>query len=274
MKKDGFGDTIRKLVRNNQLGIEERIDRVFHLLDERHDIYEGKEEGDEIVAYSELIEMIRKETKNHEYDLPYLQLITLLAEQYVKLRDYRKLKKIALYTLELLREDSVSYDCLEYTVPRIADAVEYSVYNHFLFEILVYFIRAAYKAGKLDEDLKHEVKQVLKLNILLQDNRLPYGLPDKELVEALTKLFTPEELMDIIMNPQLNTLKVDPVEYTWEWEHIFYTVEDQLERLLAEVPQGMGFCYNYWNAKEHLLKDKYNIIWRSPAVMNPGVMFD
>ena len=148
------------------------------------------------------------------------------------------------------------------------------LYRHFLFEILLLFIHQAYQEGQLDEKLKNEVKQVLKLNILLQDNDFPYAVFDKNFTEAVTNLFTPKELMDIILHPSLNTLKPDPVEYTWEWEHIFYDVEDKLDALLADVPRGMGFCYHYWSAKQDLLKNEYNINWHSPAVMNPGVMFD
>lgn len=274
MDRKGFGKAVRKVILNNRLEVEERIDKVFQMLDERHDIYKSDDGSDEITAYSGLIEMIKEVNKIHEFDLQYLQLITLLAEKYVQLKDYRKLKNIALDTLDLLREESTPFESLEYTIPRIADSVEYSVYNHFLFEILLYFLREAYKSGKLDEELKFEAKKVLKLNILLHDNDFPYKIFDKEFIEALTNLFTPKELMDIILHPSLNSLKVDPVEYTWEWEHIFYKVEDQLDSILADVPRGMGFCYHYWSAKEELLKNEYNIIWHSPAVMNHGVMFD
>ena len=274
MKIDGFRESIRQITRNSQIGIEDRINRVFHILDDQKDTSGKKGEDKEIIAYSELIEMIKEVNNNHEFDLQYLQINTLLAEQFVKLKEYRNLKKIALDTLKLLREESTPYECLEYTIPRIAEALEYSIYNHFLFEILLLFIKEAIKNGKIDEELKYETKQVLKLNLLLKDNKIPIGRFDKDFVEALIKLFTREELMDIILHPSLNNLKVDPVEYTWEWEQIFYRVEDELDLILAEVPRGMGFCYHYWYAKEELLKTKYNIIWNSPPMMNPGVMFD
>lgn len=274
MKQDSFKDAVRKIVRDKQTEVEEKIERVFELLNQQPDSPESKEEDKEITAYFELIEMIKKEDKNHEYDLPYLQLITLLAEKYVKLKEYRELKKIALDTFELLERKDTPFECLEETIPRIADAIEYSVYNHFLFEILVLFIQQAYKEDKLNEELKPEVKKVLKLNLLLQDNDFPYEIFDKNFTEAITNLFTPKELMDIILHPSLNSLKVDPVEYTWEWEHIFYEVEDKLKELLSDVPRGMGYCFHYWSAKQDLLKNEYNIVWRSPSVMNPRVMFD
>lgn len=272
--KEGFSDRVREITRNNQISLGERIDQVFHILDDGHDIKKKGEDDCEIIAYSELIKMIKEANLNHEFDLEYLQLITLLAENYVKRNEYRQLKKVALDTLELLSEEATPFDCLEDTIPRIASALEYSVYNHFLYEILLWFIKEAFKNGKLDENLKYEVKQVLKLNLLIKDNFLPSGLLDKKTAEAFAKLFSREELMDIILNPSLNTLKVDPVEYTWEWENIYYDLEDELDTILAGVPRGMGFCYHYWQAKEDLLRKKYNIEWKSPSAMNPRVMFD
>ena len=274
MKEDGFREAIRKIIRNNDIDVEERINRVVEMLDDQHDIYKSDEGLNEVVAYSELIEMIKKENKNHEFDLHYLQLITLLAEKYVQLKDYRELKKVALDTLELLRKKTTPYDCLEYTIPRIIEALEYTVYNHYLFEILLWFIRESFKNDRLDEELKYEIKKTLKLSLLLNDNETLYGVFDKELIDAITNLFSADELMGIILRPSLNTLKVDPVEYTWEWENIYYDVEDDLDTLLAGVPRGMGFCFHYWSVKEELLREKYNLKWNSPAVMNPGVMFD
>ncbi len=35
----------------------------------------------------------------------------------------------------------------------------------------------------------------------------------------------------------------------------------------------MGLCFMYWSAMEKILA-KYGINWKSPTVMNPGVLFD
>lgn len=274
MKTKGYIDAVREITGDNRADIEDRIERVFQTLGDQSEILKNDGEVKEIIAYSELIEMIKTENQNHEFDLYYLQLLTLLAEKYVELKEYRQLKQVALYTLELLREESTPFEYLEETIPRIASAVEYSVYNHYRFEILLLFIRVAFKNDKLDEELHYEMQQVLKLNLLLQDNEIIARMLDKKLIEAISKLFTSEQLMNIIVNPSLNSLKVDPVEYTWEWENIYYDLEDELDELLADVPRGMGFCFHYWSVKEDLLKTKYNIQWKSPSMMNPRVMFD
>lgn len=68
-------------------------------------------------------------------------------------------------------------------------------------------------------------------------------------------------------------LKFDPVERTQEWEDCIYDVEKECERRLAGERKGMGFCYSYWSTKKAVLA-KHGILWNSPSVMNPRVMFD
>ena len=69
-------------------------------------------------------------------------------------------------------------------------------------------------------------------------------------------------------------LKHDPIEDTPEFKAVINDVEAELEEMLKDFPKGMGFCHHYWHCKRELLEEKYGIIWRSPAAMNPGVMFD
>ena len=68
-------------------------------------------------------------------------------------------------------------------------------------------------------------------------------------------------------------LKVDPVQATSEWENVIYDIEKELEEQLKDEPRGMGFCFGYWSAKRAALARR-GIEWRSPSMMNPGVMFD
>ncbi|MCH5162263.1 MAG: hypothetical protein J1G38_02095 [Clostridiales bacterium] len=66
----------------------------------------------------------------------------------------------------------------------------------------------------------------------------------------------------------------DPVEDTLEYKQI----EDELEKLLDEQlgkrSHYLGFCHAYWHTKKRILKEKYNIDWRSPAELNPHIRFD
>lgn len=68
-------------------------------------------------------------------------------------------------------------------------------------------------------------------------------------------------------------LKFDPVERTPLWEELYETVEQQTDAEIVGFPRGMGFCHIYWSTKTAVLA-QHGIAWRSPACMNPGVLFD
>lgn len=68
-------------------------------------------------------------------------------------------------------------------------------------------------------------------------------------------------------------LKHDPVEWTARYEEVIDEVESIVEQRLADHPRGMGFCHAYWHEKAAVLAN-YGVEWRSPARMNPGVLFD
>lgn len=73
---------------------------------------------------------------------------------------------------------------------------------------------------------------------------------------------------------QRGNLKYDPIEWSAEYERIIDDVEKKVGELLSDEPRGMGFCFSYWNTKANVLSEYYGIEWRSPAIMNPGVIFD
>lgn len=68
-------------------------------------------------------------------------------------------------------------------------------------------------------------------------------------------------------------LKYDPIEDTPE----FQAIKEELEKKIIEKigkNRGMGYCHLYWSTKREILWKDYGIVWRSPAIMNPGVIFD
>lgn len=73
---------------------------------------------------------------------------------------------------------------------------------------------------------------------------------------------------------QTGHLKSDPVEWTSEYESVIDEVLKKVSARLKGHPRGMGFCHALWCAKAAVLREDYGIEWRSPAVMNPGTMFD
>lgn len=73
-----------------------------------------------------------------------------------------------------------------------------------------------------------------------------------------------------------NQVKYDLVEDSEEYKKI----EEELEKkinILTKVndnQKGLGYCHIYWEYKKMILKRDYNIDWKSPAELNPDIIFD
>ena len=274
MKRPGLKEYIIKITCNGSDSIDERIDQVFYIRQENTPMDEKEALRQDVVYFLPLIEMIQKEDDKHEHDRSLLQLLAMLAETYVKLEDYRPLGEVAHDVIEVLRDGQTSSEELQETVPRIVDAIRHSVYRHYLYEILLLYIKnVLYSDPEADVSTKL-LTLYLKLHILLDDHSWTDRLITKDFKLGFLRRFSSSELLNIILHPQIDYLAVDPVEYTWEWEKIYYDIEDELDRRLAKVPRRMGFCFRYWDEKRNLLKEKYNIDWHAPNQMNPHVMFD
>lgn len=68
-------------------------------------------------------------------------------------------------------------------------------------------------------------------------------------------------------------LKFDPIERSERMEKVIEDVERKCAEANAGIPRALGYCFAYWSAKRNILKE-YGIDWRSPAEMNPYVIFD
>lgn len=239
------------------------------------DVKDDKERlRNDVDYYDCMIRMIENEDTERVEDLARLQLYALLAETYTELEDYRPIYKLAQEVLEMIRHEDVAWEAMAETLPRIIDAVAETVYHHAEYEQLLIYILMAFKTGNLTDEFKGRVRKWMKLHLLLEESYwLDFRLT-KELERAMADMFTQTELFKIMLDPKIGHLRTDPVEYTREWEKIYYDVEDELDRRLANVPRQMGFCFQYWAMKRELLMEKYGIDWRSPSQMNPRVMFD
>lgn len=71
-------------------------------------------------------------------------------------------------------------------------------------------------------------------------------------------------------------MKTDPIEKDPKYVSIFNSIDDEVEVDLKNHPlkDQMGFCHIFWDRKQELLKTKYGIKWRTPAEMNPDILFD
>ena len=125
---------------------------------------------------------------------------------------------------------------------------------------------ASYMEETLTPRLCLEISEYIKiLNPKDEDNTLTMG--------QLQDFINTDLPMEEYCRKYERCLKFDPVERTEKWEKVIYDVEKECAEILKEEPKGMGFCFSYWSTKASVLR-KRGIEWRSPASMNPGVMFD
>ena len=270
MKTKEIIKQIQSIIFDKSLSLDDRIDQICT----RKQSDNWSTEVD-IECFKMLIDIIKEEQAiaTHVHDL--LTLYALLAETYVETDVFRPLERLSFEVRDIIRDSRISWEVIDDTVPRIVDALEDSVYNHEYYRLLLTYLSIAFQNGKLNFEMKGRVRHFLKLQLLLDDiYRWHDHLLTKEMQTAIASLFTPEELLKIILNPTIGHLKCDPIEYTYEWEQIYYDVEEYLKERFANVHRHMGFCFKYWSAKREYLKENYDIEWHSPAQMNPRVKFD
>lgn len=68
-------------------------------------------------------------------------------------------------------------------------------------------------------------------------------------------------------------LNFDTIRRTPLWEENILRWEEECDKRLGDAPRGMVFCFGYWRTFAELLRQE-GIEWKSPAQMNPGVLFD
>jgi hypothetical protein len=68
----------------------------------------------------------------------------------------------------------------------------------------------------------------------------------------------------------------DPIEDEPRYKNIFEVIDSEVDKLLKGHPMrdSMGFVHVFWKTKKEILKQKYNIDWKSPKEMNPHIIFD
>ncbi len=69
-------------------------------------------------------------------------------------------------------------------------------------------------------------------------------------------------------------MKIDKSERHFWNKRKFKKVNEILDKEFANDKSKMGKCYIIWARKKQLLKEIYNIDWKTPAELNPGIMFD
>jgi len=108
---------------------------------------------------------------------------------------------------------------------------------------------------------------------------VPFGTLEecRTLCETVKQIDKKTETLNIkSIERKQSGLAHDPVEDDPRYGEVFKSIDDEVKTLLADHPQreGEGFVSIYWQTQKKLLKQKYNIDWRSPGELNPHVLFD
>lgn len=67
--------------------------------------------------------------------------------------------------------------------------------------------------------------------------------------------------------------KTDPIVYTDAYLRIELKLEQLIRKEIGDKPY-LGFCHLYWNTKKRILKEQFNLDWKTPAELNPDCRFD
>ena len=73
-----------------------------------------------------------------------------------------------------------------------------------------------------------------------------------------------------------NNSIVNLIEQNQVGRYLLYKVDIEVTQLLQSHPMRneLGYCHVEWETKKRILYERYNIIWYSPAELNPTMCFD
>ena len=73
-----------------------------------------------------------------------------------------------------------------------------------------------------------------------------------------------------------NNSIVNLIELNQAGKDLLYKVDIEVTQLLQSHPMRneLGYCHVEWETKKRILYERYNIIWYSPAELNPTMCFD
>lgn len=92
----------------------------------------------------------------------------------------------------------------------------------------------------------------------------------------VTELGTIEEERERQHQELLDRFQRDPTEEDPRYKEVFEQVEDIVDKKLKQHPNrnGFGFIHVYWETKQQVLKEEFDIDWSTPNELNPDILFD
>jgi hypothetical protein len=65
-------------------------------------------------------------------------------------------------------------------------------------------------------------------------------------------------------------------EYIPYYKRIIDQAGEEAYQILEEkkINRSYGYCHRYWGLQKRILKEKYNINWKTPAELNRHIIYD
>ena len=75
---------------------------------------------------------------------------------------------------------------------------------------------------------------------------------------------------------RIDMFKHDPIEDDLDIKPVLAVATEEARAELIAAGKNIGFssCRSLWRVKQRILKEKYQVEWKSPGEMNPGCDFD
>ena len=174
-------------------------------------------------------------------------------------RDSSDLKELAeLVSAE--SDSSFAYDVLVFISEQYESMGRFSV-------AAIYRLEALKIAEGLDKDFDEMLYAILR-------DRNYYVDDDCDDVRVIVDKLLSKEVIEkrfTAIKQRRRSLKHDPVEMSKEYLDCIDEIEEKIEN--NRTYSGLGSCHEIWDLKYRFLLEK-GIVWKSPAVLNPRVMFD
>jgi hypothetical protein len=80
--------------------------------------------------------------------------------------------------------------------------------------------------------------------------------------------------LSVIATRQAMPIKHDKKEDDPKFQAQIKAAEEEAAAVCIAINGKMGYCHVFWEKKRQILKEKYDIKWKSHAELNRGIKFD
>lgn len=197
--------------------------------------------------------------KKHQYAAPtYKDRPALVEMERILLSNSEETADVLCEKIAVLRYLAICYDEMCRT------GVSFKFYN----KLIEAHAKLSFLEAYGDEDM--ELLEEDFYNAVKARN-LYYRDDCHDLVTMLDGLL-PKDKIDNLLDSAIKRCsylpKNDPVELTDRYLSVIDGVEEKIEKTMTT-----GICHEYWALKARYL-DELGIYWRSPALLNPNIMYD